>query len=153
MRYPVVALLTVTTALLASTLTGCTNPDTPTASKTPSPSSTPMFSAEGLPPGTVGDPDVPSDVPNDPDLRKHVTAGSCTSTDDGWSMSGAIENPGKKTAEYTLTVFFATSGATVLATADTVVKVEAGETKSWRADATFSAPPETRCVLRGVAER
>ncbi|WP_052521380.1 hypothetical protein [Agreia bicolorata] len=110
-----------------------------------------MFSAEGLPPGAVGDPNVPTEVPNDPDLRKYITTSSCIATDDGWSLSGTIENPTDSTALYTVTVFFATSNATILATADTVVEVSAGTSENWQASSDFAAPPDTACVLRGVA--
>ncbi|MBF4570846.1 hypothetical protein ITJ57_18915 [Plantibacter sp. VKM Ac-2880] len=140
------------TILLAGTLTGCTN-NTPDnrSSATPAVTSTPLYSAEGLPPGAVGATEIPTDVPNDPKARKNVSTTSCTATDDGWTMTGTIANTTKNDTSYTLTVFFTTATATILATTTTVVDVPAGEIRYWDGTAAFAAPDGTKCVLRGVA--
>lgn len=88
---------------------------------------------------------------NDPALIKNVTISKCAKTDDGWGASGTAKNTGTKDATYSITVFFTTTGATVIATAETKVDVKAGRSADWTAAATFTAAPEMRCVIRGVS--
>jgi hypothetical protein len=133
----VLALLAASTAALA----GCTHSGRTTAKSSPS------AVAHGLPVGVVNATAVPSAVPV---ARKNVTISSCKATKDGWQASGTATNPGEKQTDYTVTVFFTTSAGTVIGTGQTKVTVKPGAPQPWTISSTFHAPPDTRCVLRGV---
>ncbi|MBK9159230.1 MAG: hypothetical protein IPM11_14190 [Micropruina sp.] len=62
-----------------------------------------------------------------------------------------MKNPGSASRTYTVTVFFTSKAATVLASASTTATVDPGKEAEWSVNATFAAPEGTRCVLRGVA--
>jgi hypothetical protein len=134
------ALLAVSTAALA----GCTHSGKTTAKSSPS------AAAHGLPVGVVNATGVPSAVPNDTTARKNVTISSCKATKDGWQADGTATNPGNKQTDYTVTVFFTTTGGTVIGTGQSKVTVKPGAQQAWTISSTFHAPPDTRCVLRGV---
>lgn len=104
----------------------------------------------GLPPG-VTNATVPTKVANVPGLRRNVVISSCAKTESGWAASGTANNPGSADKTYTITIFFATAGGTVIGTSHADVAVPAGGTKQWKAEQSFHAAPETQCVLRGVA--
>ncbi|HTU39895.1 MAG TPA: hypothetical protein VMF35_17995 [Acidimicrobiales bacterium] len=54
-------------------------------------------------------------------------------------------------ATYRITVFFTSAQATDLAYGVTSVGVGSGQVKLWSVKATFSAPSQVLCVLRGVS--
>jgi hypothetical protein len=139
---PAVVLALVAASIAA--LAGCTHSGKTAARSTPS---TPVG---GLPVGVVNATGVPSAVPNDPASRKNVTVSSCTATKDGWQAAGTATNPGNKQTDYTVTVFFTTTGGTVIGTGQSKVTVKPGAQQAWTVSSVFHAPPDTRCVLRGV---
>jgi hypothetical protein len=75
---------------------------------------------------------------------------TCKATKGGWTAGGSATNPGSKTADYTITVFFTTTAATVVGSAQTRVRVKPGAEETWTAGKKFTAPRRTLCVLRGV---
>jgi hypothetical protein len=95
--------------------------------------------------------DIPTKVPNKPADRKAVTLASCTPSGKGVAAKGTVNRQGKGPADYTITVFFTTSHATVLNFGKTEVHAEPGKPASWTVAKDFSAPKDVRCVLRGVA--
>lgn len=94
---------------------------------------------------------IPASVANVPQDRSAVSLSECTATDGGWRAGGTIKNPGASARTYTVTVFFTSKAATVLASQSTQVGVDPGQTQDWSVTAAFAAPEGTRCVLRGVA--
>jgi len=138
----VIALLAASAAVLA----GCTHFGRSGASPRPSPS----VPKGGLPVGVVNATGVPSAVPNNTASRKNVTISACKATKDGWQATGTATNPGDTQTSYTVTIFFATSGGTVIGTGQSSVTVKPAGQESWTVSSTFHAPPDTRCVLRGV---
>jgi hypothetical protein len=134
-------------AVSAAGLNGCTGSGKTGANAQASPSGA---HGAALPEGVVNATGVPTAVPNDSALRKHVTITSCAAANDGWQASGTAKNPGDKRAKYTVTVFFTTTGGTVIGTGQSEVAVKAGGEEQWAIASTFKAPPDTRCVLRGV---
>lgn len=104
----------------------------------------------GLPAGVVNATAVPTAVPNDNAARKNVTMSSCKASDGGWQASGTAKNPTDQPADYTVTVFFTTSGGTVIGTGQSDVTVKPGAEEPWTVSSSFHAPSDTRCVLRGV---
>ena len=135
--------MVVVSAILALVLAGCVS------SVSPEPSSS-SASIPGLPVGAVPAESIPSDVPNDAGARANVTMTSCTSIKGGWRAGGTVTNPGTKTVEYTITVFFTTDHGTVIGTGDTKESVEPGKTEDWTVSAKLTPAPKTLCVLRGV---
>jgi hypothetical protein len=75
---------------------------------------------------------------------------SCGKVDGGWSASGTATNPATAPVSYTITVFFTTTAATVIDTAQTHVDVPAGGKHAWTVSKKFHATPSMRCVLVGV---
>jgi hypothetical protein len=94
---------------------------------------------------------VPQSVPNDVAARHDVTLSSCKAAKGGWSAGGTIKNSTHATATYKITIFFTNAHATDLDYAATSVRVAAGKSKPWSTTATFAAPKQVLCVLRGVA--
>ena len=153
-RRRVVATLTLTAALAAVPLAGCSSHKTSASAGGPTAtgsSASATASTKGLPSGVVNDTAVPIKVANTPSLRKHVVITSCAKTESGWAASGTVNNPGTTDKTYTITIFFATNHGTVIGTSHTDVPVPAGGSKQWKAEDSFHAAPETQCVLRGVA--
>jgi hypothetical protein len=130
---------------VALVVSGCTQGPAPTAGPTSA-----ATDVAGLPHGVQQATEVPTDVPNTPDLRKNVTLAGCEKADGGWQASGTATNPGSDPVDYTVTVFFTTDKGTVLGTADTKVRVDPGEKKNWDVTAQLTPAPRTTCVLRGV---
>jgi hypothetical protein len=131
---------------------GCTGSSTSDPSP-PARSGSPVTSAEpapGLPSGVKGATSLPTSPPNRTALRRNVSMNTCQATKDGWTAGGRATNPGSKTADYTITVFFTTTAATVVGSAQTRVRVTPGAEESWTAGKKFTAPGKTLCVLRGV---
>lgn len=145
-RKTTILIATLTTTAWA--LAGCGGqPSTNQAGKSPSP--TP--SVAGLPAGVVNATAVPTAVPNNTATRKNVTISACHSAQDGWQASGTATNPdSKKKTDYTVTVFFTTSGGTVIGTGQTHLTVKPGANQPWDVTAAFHPAKDTRCVLRGV---
>ena len=139
LTFSIVAL--AVTVLLAGCVTA--HPGKPT----PSPSRS--VQVPGLPAGVAPAP-LPTDVPNSVDARTHVALTTCKAVTDGWEASGTVTNPAKSKVDYTITVFFTTSQATVIDSAQTTVSLEPGDKKTWVATKKFTAPAQTLCVLRGV---
>ncbi len=98
-----------------------------------------------LPTGTISN----NTTANGP--RTQVAITSCAAVDGGWGASGTAKNPGTSAVTYDITIFFTSTGATVLDYATASVKVAAGKTENWTAAAKFAAPSNVLCVLRGVA--
>ena len=117
------------------------------AASSTAPSTTP---AAGLPAG-VTQAAAPTNVPNKPAARKNVTLTSCAKTTDGWSAGGTATNSQTSSRTFTITVFFVTTGGTVIGHADTQATVAAGSKSDWSAKSTFTPADTTLCVLRGVA--
>jgi hypothetical protein len=78
------------------------------------------------------------------------THSGCKATKDGWQADGTATNPGNKQTDYTVTVFFTTTGGTVIGTGQSKVTVKPGAQQAWTVSSVFHAPPDTRCVVRGV---
>lgn len=144
------ALAVVTAAAMLTG--GCSHSGSGSSPSPKSSSSAPSTAqADGLPPGVSQDDAAPTDVPNKPSARKNVTMTSCTKTAGGWSAGGTATNSANASRTYTITVFFTTTGGTVIAHGDTKATVEPGAQSTWMVKATFAAAETTRCVLRGVA--
>jgi hypothetical protein len=103
-----------------------------------------------LPPGVTNATDVPTNVPNNVQLRGNVQIGACKAVPGGWEATGTAINPTSKAITYTVTVFFTTRQATVVATGATKVDVKPGAHQPWAVRKSFAAPNPTLCVLRGV---
>jgi hypothetical protein len=101
-------------------------------------------------PPSTGATAVPTEVPNDTALRKNVQLSSCKRITGGWGASGTATNPGTTSVDYTITIFFTTSKATVVSTGATHITVDPGDTQTWTVQRKFIAQPKTLCVLRGV---
>lgn len=99
---------------------------------------------------TIGELPKPADIGNDADKRAQVSITKCAAVDGGWSASGEVNNTGKKTADYTITVFFTSDRSTTIDSATAEVEVKAGETGKWEATKKFVTPEAMLCVLRGV---
>ncbi|WP_133543201.1 hypothetical protein [Microbacterium sp. BK668] len=135
---PVLGALVLAPVLFA----GCAAPSSsaaPSATATPAP-------AGGIQP----DANVPTDVPNIPELRGNVEISACEQAGEGWRASGTAQNPAGGDTAYTITVFFTTDQATVLGTGDTTVDLPAGESVEWEIRADLTPAAGMRCVLRGV---
>ena len=140
-----VAIAIAATSTVCFALVGCT------ASPTVVPHTTSAAAAApGLPAGVKAVESLPTNIPNDTAARATVQLSTCSKTTDGWKAAGDIANPGKASVTRTITVFFTTSTATVIQTAQTKVTVEPGQKVSWSTNPTFTAPAGTLCVLRGV---
>lgn len=134
----------VVAATAALSLTACT-------AEAPVPTPSPTASnVTGLPDGVQQATDVPTDVPNVPELRTNVTIESCEGADAGWKAAGTAANTGAEDVDYTITVFFTTDGGTVIGTGDTTVSVAPGASEAWEITAELTPAPTTLCVLRGV---
>ncbi|GAA2064531.1 hypothetical protein [Leifsonia soli] len=142
-RIAALAAVAIAVCLLATACTGTPAPGPTTARPT-------ATGIAGLPTGVQQATDVPTDVPNTPELRKNVALASCEKADGGWRAGGTASNPTDTAVDYTITVFFTTDTGTVLGTADTTVSVGAKEKKDWTATAALTPAPKTVCVLRGV---
>ena len=94
---------------------------------------------------------VPVNVANQDSVRKNVTMQNCSSSPGGWSAGGIVNNPSGSATTYVITIFFTSTGATDLASASTSVPLGAHKSTLWSAKATFAAPSQVLCVLRGVA--
>jgi hypothetical protein len=103
-----------------------------------------------LPSGVKGAISLPTSPPNRPTLRRNVSMSTCKATKGGWTAGGSVTNPRSEPAEYTITVFFTTTAATVVGSAQTRLVVEPGAEETWTAGKKFTAPRKTLCVLRGV---
>jgi len=132
----------IAVATVVAVMGGCT-----TGEPTPRTSE----SIHGLPPGVTQPHSVPVDVPNDAVERLNVALSVCEEVDGGWRAGGEVVNPAERDVEYEVTVFFTTSGGTVIGFGSTRVPVAAGETGSWDVVGEFVAPEGTVCVVRGAA--
>jgi hypothetical protein len=117
-------------------------------------STTLALPAPTLPHGVTGDTALPSNIPNNPQLRGNVqiasgTAG-CKAAPGGWEATGTAINPSDKDITYEVTVFFTTTSATVIDAGHTDVKVKAHGSSPWTVSDKFNAAPQMLCVLRGV---
>jgi hypothetical protein len=92
-------------------------------------------------------------VPDQAGVRPDVDLINCGQTKGGWSAGGTVQNSLRRRTTYIITVFFTSSQATDLASAVTSVPLAAGQSKLWSTQATFAAPGQVLCVLRGVAAR
>lgn len=138
-------------ASISLIVTGCSRSSTMTLPTEDSSSwVSPAAPAPGLPPGVTGATALPAEIPNTPSLRGNVTLDACTATKGGWSATGTARNSDDRAVNYTITVFFTTSSATVIETAQVKVAVKPGGTETWTASKKFTAPTTTLCVLRGV---
>lgn len=95
---------------------------------------------------------IPTDVPNESDLRANVEISACVSDGDGWKAAGVARNPSGEDIAYKVTVFFTNDKATVLGSGDAAVKVSAGKSANWEVRADLTPASNMRCVLRGVGK-
>ncbi len=141
--------------LLATACSSGSNPAPTVSGSTSNPASSGSTATLGpsgaLPPGVTPQPSIPASVPNDVDKRKSVQITGCKSAPGGWQAIGSAKNSGSSDETYDITVFFTTTGSTVIATAQTSVTVGAGKSENWTASAEFTAADTMLCVLRGVA--
>ncbi len=94
---------------------------------------------------------VPANVPNQDNVRKNVILKNCAASPGGWSAGGVVNNPSGSSTTYKITIFFTSTGATDLASGSTSVPLDAHGSSLWSVKATFAAPSQVLCVLRGVA--
>ena len=94
---------------------------------------------------------MPANVPNQDAVRKNVILKNCASSPGGWSAGGVVNNPSGSATTYKITIFFTSTGATDLASGSTSVPLNAHGSELWSVKATFAAPSQVLCVLRGVA--
>lgn len=94
---------------------------------------------------------VPANVPNQDNVRKNVILKNCAASSGGWSAGGVVNNPSGSSTTYKITIFFTSTGATDLASGSTSVPLSAHGSDLWSVKATFAAPSQVLCVLRGVA--
>lgn len=120
-----------------------------TAKASPGKSGT-TTAAPGLPKGVTAASSIPTSAPNNVKLRANVAMTSCKSVGGGWAATGTASNPGKKDIDYTITVFFTTTTATVINSTQTHLTVKPGEKKTWTATKKFTTPAKMLCVLRGI---
>ena len=123
-------------------LASCSNSNTPSASSSTTTTTTTTTTTLGT---------VPTSVPNQVSVRKDVRLLNCGAIKGGWSAGGTVKNSLDRAATYQITVFFTSDQATDLAFAKTSVPLSAGQSKLWSTQATFAAPAQVLCVLRGVA--
>ena len=154
----VVAVSAVTLSLCAcsSTHTPTTSPSTATTASKASPGGTRTTAPEGgatsksaLPGGAAGV--IPASVPDQDRVRPDVDLINCTPTEGGWSAGGTVKNSLHHATTYLITVFFTSAQATDLAAATTSVHLLVGQAKLWSTQASFPAPAQVLCLLRGVA--
>ena len=148
-RTPFPARLAVGMLAVAATLpllAGCTASPEPRA--TPSPSA--AADVNGLPAGVQQATEVPTAVPNTPELRRAVTVSSCEKAAGGWKATGTAKNTTDAPVELTVTIFFTSDKGTVLGTGDTKVAVEPQAETRWTVASKLTPTPKTLCVLRGV---
>jgi hypothetical protein len=93
---------------------------------------------------------IPAHVANNDAARKNVIVKNCASSSGGWSAGGIVNNPSGSATTYTITIFFTSTGATDLGSASTTVPLAAHKSTLWSVKATFPAPSQVLCVLRGV---
>ena len=127
---------------LASLLSACVGAPAPAPAPGP---------VHGLPDGVVPNPDIPAEVPNDATDRLDVILSTCEATADGWMAGGTVLNPGEAEATYEISIFFTTGSGTVIEYGTGRTVVGGGATADWTVSVDFVAPPETTCVVRGVA--
>jgi hypothetical protein len=130
----------------SSTTTKSTPGEIPTTSVRGSPKSVGGFVRTGV----AGI--IPTSVPDDVSIRHDVDLINCTPTQGGWSAGGTVKNSSRRRTTYLITVFFTSKQATDLAYSMSTVRLEAGQAKLWSTSATFPAPAQVLCVLRGVAK-
>jgi hypothetical protein len=141
----------LTAAVVA--ITGCSSDPGGSGTAAPpthAPSPGAVKAAPGLPKGVNQVVKVPTQVPNEPQLRHDVAITVCDAAASGWHAAGTATNTGKKVRDYTITVFFTTKHATVIGTGRTKVSVDPGSRETWSITDDFTAPEGTQCVLRGV---
>lgn len=115
-----------------------------------SPTATTASQAPGLPSGVRGAASLPTDIPNNADLRKNVSVTSCAATEGGWAANGSATNPGRDSVTYTITIYFTTTFGTVVDSGQTRVRIKGGAERPWTVSKKFSAAPSMLCALRGV---
>lgn len=160
-RWRVLGGVTLVCALLAgctATATSSTSSTATTPSSRPSHADAPgkiaavSRASDG---GSVESGDIsivlPTHIPNNAALRKHVRITSCRATESGWTVKGTADNPGKTSATYHLMVFFSTTSARTLASVETDVTVPAGKTSDWTMTKKFAGEKKMNCTLVGVA--
>jgi hypothetical protein len=137
-------------ATLAVALIGCSS-----GSKAHPPTPTTAAPAPTLPAGVTSDTSVPAHVPNNVKLRADVQIdpqpNGCHAVSGGWTAMGSAINPTTRAVTYTISVFFTTSQATVIATGQTKATVPPGAHQAWAITQHFTASAGTLCVLTGVA--
>jgi len=83
-------------------------------------------------------------------LRPQVTTTSCKAIDGGWKAAGTIDNSGKVSRQYHVTVYFTDSKATVLGSGSSTSLVSARQHGTWEVASNFPAEGKMNCVLVGV---
>ena len=131
-------------------LAGCSSPSNSTSAST-STTAASNGSTTSTPGGGSATTTIPNSVPNVDADRKNVTVANCGSIPGGWSAGGSVKNPSSSATTYHITIFFTSAQATDLASASTSVAVGANGTNLWTVKASFAAPSQVLCVLRGVS--
>ncbi|MFJ9317739.1 hypothetical protein ACIRN4_26350 [Pimelobacter simplex] len=151
---PALAVALVLTLALAGCGGGAPAPGPSAGSSTASPRSGPSATGAATDPATttIRRPDVtvPRKVVNRPAARDRVTVTGCRAADGGWSASGRAVGRRAGADQLTITVFFTTEQATVVAWGQTTVDVPDGRSAEWSVRANLPVEGELRCVLRGV---
>jgi hypothetical protein len=151
---------TLTLAACSSTLPSATSSGTSTTATTGSTATTSTTSGGQVATSTTSTggsqaattvPSIPSNVPNVDSVRANVSMPNCSASSGGWAAGGVVKNPSATDTTYNITVFFTNSVATVLDYAQTSVPVKAHGSELWSVKATFAAPSQVLCVLRGVS--
>jgi hypothetical protein len=137
----------------SSTTTSTTAPAATTTSTTKGGATTTTTTKAGVTTTTAAGPattTIPTGVPNQDAVRKNVTLKNCGASPGGWSAGGIVNNPTGSSTTYQITIFFTSAQATDLASASTSVPLGPHKSTLWSAKATFAAPSQVLCVLRGV---
>jgi len=87
---------------------------------------------------------------NEPKEFEQIRLTGCSATASGWKSAGTAHNATNTKIEYRVVVLFTDAQARAIDSASVNVVVPAGQTRTWTASRTFSAPEGTRCVVRSV---
>ncbi len=153
MRSPLTAAALACAVAGSLVLSGCTSSKAPTKPSTSSSTvaATGSHSSTGsASPVYTPASSLPAISGNNVDKLHQVTRGTCGSVSGGWQLTGTIKNPSSDEVSYDILVYFTTTSATVINSAETVVKVKGGDTAPFTATKQFAGPPNMLCVIVSV---
>ena len=154
MRSPLTAAAIACAVAGCLVLSGCTSSKPVVKSTKSSSSSVPATASTG--PTSSASPvytpasSLPVISGNNVDKLHQVTRGTCGSVSGGWQLTGTIKNPSSSEVSYDILVYFTTTAATVINSAETTVKVKGGDTAPFTATKQFAGPPNMLCVIVSV---